>query len=155
MDFLRDYTISIVMVSVLSVLLEIIMPPENYKKYIRMALGLLVVMVIISPVKKLFKEEFSVDLNMGSGYSASQTPPKNQMIIEVFKKRLEEEIEKEILSTKKIESQAEVNLSVNENGEITEISGVKIEPFFDGVKELLEDKFGIEREKIGGFVGGD
>lgn len=155
MDFLRDYTISIVMVSVLSVLLEIIMPPENYKKYIRMALGLLVMMVIISPVKKLFKEEFSFDLNMGSGYSVSQTPPKNQMIIEVFKKRLEEEIEKEILSTKKIESQAEVNLSVNENGEITEISGVKIEPFFDGVKELLEDKFGIEREKIGGFIGGD
>lgn len=155
MDFLRDYTISIVMVSVLSVLLEIIMPPENYKKYIRMALGLLVMMVIISPVKKLFDEDFSFDLNMDSGYSLSQTPHKNQMVIAVFKKRLEEEIEKEILNTKKVKCRAEVNLSVNENGEITEISGVKIEPFFDGAKELIEDKFGIESEKIGGNIGGN
>lgn len=53
MTFIREYALSIIAIVLFSVLLEIMMPSGNFKKYIKLVAGLLVMFVVIRPVVKL------------------------------------------------------------------------------------------------------
>ncbi len=53
MAFIREYALSIIAVVLFSVLLEIMMPSSNFKKYIKLVVGLLVMFVLVKPVVKL------------------------------------------------------------------------------------------------------
>lgn len=53
MTYIRAYALSIIAIVLFSVLLEIMMPSGNFKKYIKLVAGLLVMFVLIRPIVKL------------------------------------------------------------------------------------------------------
>ncbi len=54
---MQEYIRTLIYVSVFSILLEVILPETNLKKYISTMIALLIVLVTISPVVKIFKSE--------------------------------------------------------------------------------------------------
>ena len=157
MDFLREYAVNIVTVSVLAVIFEIIMPSKIYKKYISVIIGFIVMMVIISPVKGIFGSDFETfTIDSGAETQNEFSENTNLLVSKEFKRRLEEEIEKEIKKTFNKETDCKVKLSVNEKGEIIEIDKVLINPYDLEIVNLVNSVFGIEKDKIGGTsLGGD
>lgn len=53
MTFIREYALSIITIVLFSVLLEIMMPSSNFKKYIKLVAGMLVMFVLIQPIVKM------------------------------------------------------------------------------------------------------
>lgn len=148
---LKEYAISIICVSILSVMLEIILPPKNYRKYISVIIGLVIMMVIISPLKNLFQ-------NLGNTFfeipetNYEITPfNSNSLVADEFCRRLEEKITQEVLKNLNTELECRVYLSLSEKFEIEAIKALKINPLTEETANFISKNFDIEREKIGGF----
>lgn len=155
MQFLREYAVSIITVSVLSVIFEIILPPKNYKKYISMVIGLVVMMVIISPIKGVFGdfEEFVIsDKNIFDAKVIKTN--QNNLVVTEFKKRLTEEIQKSLKEEIGVQCNCTLEIKVSENGEIEGISAIYLMPYTAELADFVSGKFGIERERIGKMPNG-
>ena len=152
---LKEYAISIVTVSILAVIFEIILPPKNYRKYISVIIGLVVMMVIISPLGNFFGSvnEFVMEIPEINAENSNENS--NALVAEEFCRRLEKKIEETVLSELSTESECRIVLKLNEKSEIEEIAEVKINPMTEEIALLINEKFAIEREKIGGFDDGN
>ncbi|MBQ9915254.1 MAG: stage III sporulation protein AF, partial [Clostridia bacterium] len=53
MSFLKDYTISIMIVSLVAILLENLLPKDSNQKYCNVLIGLFVMLVILKPLARL------------------------------------------------------------------------------------------------------
>ena len=143
MEFIRQYAVSIITVSVLSVIFEIILPPKRYGKYISVITGLICMMVILSPVRQLFGdfEMFVIEGN------ALQSEIKNEadfnLVASEFKKRLEEKIEQTAKIKTGEEIKAQVELELTEKGEILNIKEAKIFPYSEKCAKIIKDEFDI------------
>ncbi len=54
MDIIRNYVVKIIIYIVLTSYISVIFPDNSYKKYIRLATGALLVMIVIKPLELLF-----------------------------------------------------------------------------------------------------
>jgi stage III sporulation protein AF len=62
-EFLKEFGISVTMSIMLITIVDLILPETNIKKYINLICGLLVILLIFSPVVMLLKKgDFSFDL---------------------------------------------------------------------------------------------
>ncbi len=105
MTFIREYALSIITVVLFSVLLEIMMPSSNFKKYIKLVAGLLVMFVLIRPVVKLPALEQTLEVfNISTEAFVSQSKAVQQQIAKAqeeqigsrFTKSLEQKIQDDI-----------------------------------------------------------
>ena len=60
-DFLKLWIRDIAFVFVIVSIIEIIIPNNNMKRYIDMVIGLLIIIVIITPFIKLLNKDFDID----------------------------------------------------------------------------------------------
>lgn len=140
-SWVKGLGLAIVIVSIL----EMLLPNNKTKKYIRMVMGIYVLFTMISPFvsNKEWSNEIK-NMNWEENIIAQTSTQVNQTSMDARIKQLyQEELEKDI--TKKIKEQGyevtncQVKLKIEENEEDTEISKIKIKVEKKQEKETKED----------------
>lgn len=152
-SFISTWLKDIVVLFILISIAELIMPKGNMKKYINMAIGLLIIFTIISPIAKLLKLNFNLD-QMVFNYSKAnihEFKENNELYIQQEKqieKIYKEKIANEV--TRLIEEKTEyrvVDISlgiidkVDSYGEIEYLNIIVGE----GTQVILENKIYVEK----------
>lgn len=147
MGLLREYTTGIIVVSVLAVLLENILPNTHHKKYINVTIGLVVMLVIVSPLAQLphwqstfVLPDMIIDNNDLSGGKA--------LVAEEFERRLSGKLAEEVQNRCGKRVDISVSTEVNENGEITGIREITACPLDDAVRTAIAESSGVEVSRI-------
>lgn len=150
MEFLNEYAISIITVSVLGILLESILPEGSNKKYISVLIGLLIMLVILNPLTKLphYGETFSIPhLTLTD---ADLTLPKSKSYIaDTFEKKLSLSITETIRSAFGKTVNCRVRCEVNEGGQITRIAQIHVDPYDHEIGAKIAATYGFEEDIIG------
>ena len=120
---MKQYIISILGVTVLCTLPQLI-TPSNHQKYIKIITGMIILSTIASPILKI------KNINLFSDFSLEQSEInenlQTELVAKELKKQVEDDIEKRILDEFSKKSEAEVRVGVSDTGEITGISEIKI-----------------------------
>lgn len=138
-EFIKTWIIQILVTVIFMVLVDMVLPNNNFKKYAKLATGLIVVIVIITPVFKLFDRSIDVEGKIENYITTFQEKEskidKNQILqdvnkktVEAYKEKLMAAIEQSIFNEtgKKytVESITIVEDTVSYN--FTEVKGIKI-----------------------------
>lgn len=149
MDFIKEYAISIMTASILSVLLENILPNDSNKKYIHIIIGLLVMLVILTPLTKLphYNETFAIphsyigdnQLNIKEGTSH---------LTNSFQKNLAYAIMEDCHNSLNETISCRVVAEENQAGEIVGIKQVILSPYSKESAHFIASKYGIKEDCI-------
>ncbi len=149
MSFLKDYTISIMIVSLVAILLENLLPQDSNQKYCNVLIGLFVMLVILNPLTRLphFSESFAIpSLRIGDedlSFSGRSYLAQN------FEKNLSLAISEDLRAVFGGVYDCRVFCDVNGEGQITAIRQVRVAPFNENVRRHIAEKYGIKEESIG------
>lgn len=130
-EFLSSWAKSLGVTIVIVSILEMLLPNNKTKKYIRMVMGVYIVFNIISPFVKS-KEIFNandIDIN---AYKSTETSSEvdqtsmNDRIEKLYKQELEKDIKNKINEKGYEVDKCEVNVKIAENEEQTQITKIKL-----------------------------
>ena len=110
MSFISSWVLSIAGISVIGVLVELILPSGQTKKYVKGVFAFVVVMVIITPLPKLFGSNFQVDDILEENAIIIQ----EDFVYQINRERLEK-IEEMIESDLQMEGFENVKVKINAN----------------------------------------
>lgn len=148
MKAINEYTISIIIVSLLAIILEHLLPEGGNKKYTGVIIGLFVMLVILNPLTKLTRYEhtFTIpQMQPDNTITTSQTPA---FITESFEKNLAQTVITDIRNTHQTEVDCRIRCDTNESGQIVGIRKVTLSPFTPDIRKYISEKYGIKEEKI-------
>lgn len=152
-SFISTWLKDIVVLFILISIAELIMPKGNMKKYINMAIGLLIIFTIISPIAKLLKLNFNLDQTVFNYSKANIHEFKENNELYIQQEKQIEKIYKEKIAnevTRLIEEKTEyrvVDISlgiidkVDSYGEIEYLNIIVGE----GTQVILENKIYVEK----------
>lgn len=86
MSFLTEWIMNIVVFILLAMIVDMLLPNSNMKKYTKMVTGLLLIAIIITPLIKVFSKDFDQILTSFSSERAVDNK-KLENLIESKKKR--------------------------------------------------------------------
>lgn len=125
--FLRNWIKNIVVVIILAMFLELLLPKSEMQRYVKMVLGLLVILLVLNPVLDLIKQDFNygervleiqntmeLDNIMTVAQNLEQNNKKN--ILKTYKKGLNKQIEAQVMTFDEIK-EAEAYVIIDENME--------------------------------------
>jgi stage III sporulation protein AF len=125
LDFLKDWTINIVMLVLFIVIIEMLLPKGKMKKYVNLLTGTILIIVIIEPITGLFGKnfDFAASQAMASGNidkkeieKAGKLLEEEQLkqTLELYRKRIIEQI---TLSAEEVEGvkEAQADVIINED----------------------------------------
>ncbi len=148
MEFLKDYTLSIMVVSIVAILLENLLPQDSNKKYCNVMIGLLVMLVILQPLTRLphYDETFSIpqarisekDFSLAQGNHVTKS----------FEKKLALAISEDLHGVYGTVFQCRIFCQTNEDGQITDIAKVQVAPYREEIKTYIAEKYGIKEAVI-------
>lgn len=149
MELLREYATGIIVVSVLAILLENLLAETHNKKYINVALGLVVMLVIVNPLTKLphYRDAFVLPELLIDDSDLSQNSEK-QLVQAEFARRLAERLSEETKQRCGKQVAVRVFVDSNENGEITGIRKIAVSPLDEEIRAALAESSGVEISKI-------
>jgi len=167
MEWFRDWINQIVLAVILCVLLELILPENASKKYVKTVMGIYLVFAIFSPVAGIFQKQewhnFSLENILpesGDTRQTSSTLASNN-ISEVYKKELEKSIRDGL--TEKGYLAGKIGIGMQQDGTyaLTEITITELEkkevpiegmPVSKGEENVLKawlvEEYGVKKEKI-------
>lgn len=85
MDFLSGWIANIIMFILLAVILDMLLPNSNLQRYVKMVIGLLLIVIILNPILKIFSQNFEEIVATATPSTAAQQ--KNIENLIEFKKR--------------------------------------------------------------------
>jgi len=124
-NILRSWVLNIVTIIVFVTFLEILLPNSSIKKYIKMIVGLLIMLVILSPVLELVNGNIKIEneilktsaqieqKSLQANASQLESEQSKQMIA-MYKKNIERDIRDRIEHENKLEV-LNINLDIDEN----------------------------------------
>lgn len=130
-EFLSSWAKSLGVTIVIVSILEMLLPNNKTKKYIRMVMGVYIVFNIISPFVKS-KEIFNVNNIDINAYKSTETSSEvdqtsmNDRIEKLYKQELEKDIKNKINEKGYEVDKCEVNVKIAENEEQTQITKIKL-----------------------------
>lgn len=130
-EFLSSWAKSLGVTIVIVSILEMLLPNNKTKKYIRMVMGVYIVFNIISPFVKS-KEIFNVNDIDINAYKSTETSSEvdqtsmNDRIEKLYKQELEKDIKNKINEKEYEVDKCEVNVKIAENEEQTQITKIKL-----------------------------
>ena len=130
-EFLSSCAKSLGVTIVIVSILEMLLPNNKTKKYIRMVMGVYIVFNIISPFVKS-KEIFNVNDIDINAYKSTETSSEvdqtsmNDRIEKLYKQELEKDIKNKINEKGYEVDKCEVNVKIAENEEQTQITKIKL-----------------------------
>lgn len=96
MEFIKDWVIQVLVTVIFIILIDMILPNNNFKKYAKLATGLIVMIAIITPVIKLSSKGLNVEETIGNYITTFQDREAN-----LDKERIEEDINKKTVEAYK------------------------------------------------------
>lgn len=142
---MRGYIITMSVAAIICSVLEIF-APKQWEKYVKLALGLVIMSIILSPVMALKKEK--IELAEESFHERGDEFYHN--VATELKARVEQDIEERLLKEFELEAQATVDIDVDENHNIKGVNAIRIKCRKNPPKlrERLEEIYGCERIEI-------
>ena len=149
MEFINRYASGIIVVCILAILLENILPETHQKKYINVTIGLLVMLVIIKPFTaiKEWNPVFAMPQTVIDDEDLSVNI-KRQPIIKEFQKRLALKLSETVESRCQKHTDISVEVSTNENGEITGIDKITVYPLDEEILNIIAESSGVTADRI-------
>lgn len=164
--FLRTWILNIATVIIFVTLLELLLPNSNMKKYIKMIVGLLVMLVILNPVLELINGKVNIEYEVlkTSAYMDKGTMTANidrveemqdQQMIQLYKEKIERYIKDRIefsnhVKVINIYSEIEKNKESKDFGNITKLNLVLsnvMEKDTEGIKPVSNILIDISKDK--------
>lgn len=101
LDGLRNWTMMIAGVVVFGSLCDVILPDGSFRKYIRLAIGLMLVFALVSPFTNLLNVDFyqaEDDINRGRAYLQREEMEEKQEVevMRIYKYNLSQQIKRKI-----------------------------------------------------------
>ena len=142
---MRGYIITMSVAAIICSVLEIF-APKQWEKYVKLALGLVIMSIILSPVMALKKEK--IELAEESFHERGDEFYHN--VATELKARVEQDIEERLLKEVELEAKATVDIDVDENHNIKGVNAIRIKCRKNPPKlrERLEEIYGCERIEI-------
>lgn len=124
-ELLKGWILNIVVVMILIIFVEIIIPSDKFKKYVKLVTGLVLMIVIINPIVTIMSKEHSLDklaIQSFAVFDESQIERQKQkldslqdsQIISVYEEKLIEHIKNDILLISEMK-EANVNVNLEKN----------------------------------------
>lgn len=145
---MNEWIMSIMGVICLGILTEIVMPEGQTAKYVKGAFSLLVIFVIAAPLPKLLNKEFEFDFG---DYEYGVDDAFAEDVYDTREKQLSADIE-DYLNLSGWECRVSVKLK---DGSLNAVESVTVTLYgendgeeADGLRESVEEKFGISPDKV-------
>ncbi|MEG6565835.1 stage III sporulation protein AF [Thermoanaerobacterium saccharolyticum] len=108
MDEVKGWIIQIAYISILAIIFELLIPSSSMKKYVKVVIGLTIMIAIINPVLGFIKSGININNALEkeynynnvdiSGMTKKAEMERNKLIVDEYKKRLNDQIKERILS---------------------------------------------------------
>ena len=134
LDFLAVYIKNILLCVIFSTYIEMILPNDKYTKYINLVAGLILILVIISPIKNLNDKRFCFDSN---NFAINKYDKKN-FVSDIYKQSVNKQID--MLAKKMGIKILNAEIKIAEENNTCEIKNIKIS-FDDDCKVDDKKKF--------------
>ena len=138
---MREYIILVAMSAIVAAVTDILAPKE-WRGYVRIAVGFLILAVLISPLTKMKNIEI---FNVENNFEVSDLAIKDKVTAELTK-NVEKDIEERVLSEFKTRAEATVSLEVDGEHKIRGVKNIVIGSgkVPEGLAERLEEVYGCE-----------
>ena len=163
-ELLSSWVQNIVYIIIFVVFLELLFPDNFMKKYVRMVSGLLIMVVILTPIVQFFNKNFNIEDVISQNYvDMAQIEIKNQqetleshqndLAIDIYKEKIAKQIEHQL--TKKLDGLSmEVKVEVFNDIKEDNYGGIKEVSLYLSKSEKKEEKIEpIEKIEIGKNTG--
>lgn len=121
-EFIKNWVIQVLVTVIFMILVDMILPNNNFKKYAKLATGLIVMITIITPVFKLFDRSIDVEETISNYITEFEDKESS-----VDRNKIEEEMNKKTVSTYKEKLKGTIEQSIyNKTGEKYTIMEVDI-----------------------------
>lgn len=147
-EFIKSWVMSLAGIIVFGSLCEMLLPSGIYKKYIHLAIGILLILTLLTPFTNKTELEFEIpdDIGRVSNSVPDIDARQNEDVISIYKQKLISAIEGEL------SAKAEVDCSISTDEEsFGKINGIVIKTNVEipsSELEEIEDKYGIDSDAI-------
>lgn len=161
MEWLREWILAIAGTIIIGSLCDMIVPESSIKKYVRLVIGLVLVLAVIGPFTKVSFDEFTSfgeeqTRRRAVEFQNSLGERERFEVIRLYREKLCSSIENEIKAEEN--ENVEVKVEVEENderrfGEITKVSvilrGESLQDErYSHIKEIVCNKYGVDEENV-------
>ncbi len=141
-----EYIMSLICAGVLCSVAEII-SPQKWSKYIKLFTGVIIAVLIISPVRKIDMSMLD-DLNIGAyetDYGILKREVKEQLAA-----RIEQDIEKRIKDRYGLDSDASAEIETDSDGNIKSVLKIEVKTSADSASavQMLCEVYGLKKEQV-------
>ena len=136
-EFLKNWCEGIMISVFITVIIEMLVPEGNIKKYVRVIIGVYMVFIILNPIISGI-DKFDIDniLEFDRNYKTQETSVSNDDILSLYSKAMETDIKEKFDNIKDITIVFSENLEEIENIEIIIHDGeTKVNEIKDYIKE--------------------
>ncbi len=130
---IRNWCEGIIVAIILSIIIEILVPDGNNKKYVKVVIGVYIIFVVINPILKLMDYDFKFDFFKYSAQEETYANINTDMK-EVYIVGIEQELKKEIENL----GYSVKNLKVNVDKSYENIESVEIKVEKKNDKNMIE-----------------
>jgi stage III sporulation protein AF len=135
-NYFSAWITSIILFLFLAIIVDMLLPNSNMKKYAKFVVGLLLIIIIIHPLMKLFSEDFNVESILREINWEYMTSEKEmEKLIELKKKEIDATQRAYILEQMAVQLQKSVEKELMERFEVT-ISSIEVIPKSDDPTQL-------------------
>jgi stage III sporulation protein AF len=135
-NYFSAWITNIILFLFLAIIVDMLLPNSNMKKYAKFVVGLLLIIIIIHPLMKLFSEDFNVESILREINWEYMTSEKEmEKIIELKKKEIDATQRAYILEQMAVQLQKSVEKELMERFEVT-ISSIEVIPKSDDPTQL-------------------
>lgn len=158
---LKEWTVTISGIIVFGSMCEMILPAGNFHKYIRLTIGLILVLSLMSPLYVFLQRDYTFSFNINDNITAYNNvseieEQEKSQIVSLYKKLLTEKIYNS-LQNDITDITAEIKIETEEEdpetfGSILEISitvnSAQKKDLTDKIKDILKKEYGVAEDKI-------
>jgi stage III sporulation protein AF len=135
-NYFSAWITNIILFLFLAIIVDMLLPNSNMKKYAKFVVGLLLIIIIIHPLMKLFSEDFNVESILREINWEYMTSEKEmEKLIELKKKEIDATQRAYILEQMAVQLQKSVEKELMERFEVT-ISSIEVIPKSDDPTQL-------------------
>ena len=159
MEWLRDWTINLAGLVVLFAALEIILPRGDMKKYVQLAMGLVLIIAVVKPIANF--SAGSIGYLESSERQTAAAELKNRLnekerfcVMKVYREKICESIKNEITAENGEHIEVKAEIEENDEKRFGEVNGVTVIVYSDRavnsdeIRQTVNRKFGVDRENI-------
>ncbi|AST59144.1 stage III sporulation protein AF [Thermoanaerobacterium thermosaccharolyticum] len=162
MEMVKNWILQIAYISILAIVFELLIPSSNMKKYVKVVIGLTIMIAIINPILGFLKNGVDVNSTLEREYNYNSIDinsmtkqaeiERNKLIVDEYKKRLNEQIKERILdiidaSDVEVESTIIEDLNDKNFGVIKNVHVVLSNVKYKMVNDINDGKIIIDTSK--------